>query len=569
MIIEGIGASSGISIGKVFKLQKEKIVTSNQKIEDVKREIELLEKAINKSEIEIKKIRDKTVKTIDKKHGAIFEAHLEILRDPELYGETVRIIKDEKLNAARAFQITVNNFVNLFEEMENEYMRERAGDILDVSNRVLAHLLNIDIKDPGLLDKEAVIVAEDLTPTDIASLNKKYVKGFATETGGRTGHSAIMARTLEIPAVVGTKNIIRNTEDGDVIIIDGTKGLAIINPNQNQLDKYNDLLKHHTDNIKRLKKYANKKSKTKDGRTIELGGNIGSPADLQGVIENGGEGIGLYRTEFLFMGKQYCPTEEEQFKAYKEVLEKMKDRPVIIRTLDIGGDKSVEYIGNKGEMNPFLGHRAIRLCLEQHDIFKDQIRALLRAGIYGNLKIMFPMIATIEELRDAKKMIDLSKEELIEEGVKINREVDVGIMIEVPSAAILADQFAKEVDFFSIGTNDLIQYTFAADRMNEKVSYLYQPYNPALLRLIKMVVDASHKEGKWTGICGEIAGNEKMTPLLIGLGIDELSMSASSILKIREIISKIQYKDAADIAKKALNMNSSKEVEKLIELKFN
>ncbi len=569
MIVKGIGASNGISIGKIFKLYKEKITTNDNKIDDVEKEIEKFDHALFISELEIKKIRDKTVENIDKKHGAIFDAHIEILKDPELYSETVKKIKIEKLNSAKAFQSIVDKYVNIFKEMNNEYMRERAGDILDVSDRVLAHLLNIEIKDPGLLEKEVIIVAEELTPTDTVSLNKRYVKGFATEIGGRTGHSAIMARTLEIPAVVGTKKIMENSSDGDSIIIDGKEGLVILNPDEYQLKEYKEKENKYKEYKEKLKKFKNKESKTKDGKSIELAGNIGSPEDVEGVLKNGGEGIGLYRTEFLFMGKQYCPTEEEQFQAYKVVLERMKEKPVIIRTLDIGGDKSLEYISNVKEMNPFLGHRAIRLCLEQHDIFKDQIRALLRASIYGNLKIMFPMIATIEELRDAKNMIRICKNELVEEGVRINKDIDIGIMVEVPSTALLADQFAKEVDFFSIGTNDLIQYTFAADRMNEKVSYLYQPYNPALLRLIKMVVDASHKEGKWTGMCGEIAGNEKIIPLLIGLELDELSMSASSILKIREIIGKIEFEKAKTIVKQAINMNSNKDVEDLLEENFN
>ncbi|MDW7668990.1 MAG: phosphoenolpyruvate--protein phosphotransferase [Bacillota bacterium] len=568
MIIKGIAASNGISIGEVLKLHKEKIETNNEKIYNIDKEIEKLDHALLISETEIKKIRDKTVENIDKKHGAIFDAHLEILKDPELYSETVETIKKKRVNSARAFQKIVDKYVNIFKEMDNEYMRERAGDILDVSDRVLAHLLNIEIKDPGLLEKEVIIVAEDLTPTDTASLNKRYVKGFATEVGGRTGHSAIMARTLEIPAVVGTKKIMENCSDGDTIIIDGKEGLVILNPDEYLLKEYKGKENKYSEYKEKLKKFKNKESKTKDGKSIELAGNIGSPEDVEGVLKNGGEGVGLYRTEFLFMGKQYCPSEEEQFQAYKIVLEKMKEKPVIIRTLDIGGDKSVEYMDNVKEMNPFLGHRAIRLCLEQHDIFKEQIRALLRASIYGNLKIMFPMIATIEELRDSKKMIETCKNELAEEGIEFNEDTEVGIMIEVPSAALLADQFAKEVDFFSIGTNDLIQYTFAADRMNEKVSYLYQPYNPALLRLIKMIVDASHKEGKWTGMCGEIAGNEKIIPILVGLGLDELSMSASSILKIREVLEKIDYKKAKIVAEEALNMKSNKDVEDLLEENF-
>jgi len=568
MLIKGIAASSGISIGKVFKVKKEKIVTSNEKVENIQQEISKLEVALDISEKEIMIIRDKTARKIDRKHGAIFDAHIQILRDPELLNNTIGIIKNRKLNAGRALQITVDKFVKIFEEMDSEYMRERASDILDVSNRVLGHLLNQNINDPGLMEKEGIIVAQDLTPTDTASLDKEYVKGFATDKGGRTGHSGIMARTLEIPAVVGTKTIMENSSEGDDIIIDGEEGIVIINPNEEQLKEYRKKEKIYKDNKKRLKKFKWRETKTKDGKKIELAGNIGCPEDLSGVLNNGGESIGLYRTEFLYIGKKYCPSEKEQLQAYKEVLKKMDGKSVIIRTLDVGGDKSIEYMNTSKEMNPFLGNRAIRLCLERHDIFKEQIRALLKASSYGNLKIMFPMIATIEELRDAKKMIEICKEELTDEGIEINENMEIGMMIEVPSAALLADKFAKEVDFFSIGTNDLIQYTFAADRMNEKVSYLYQPFNPALLKLIKMVVDASHSHGKWTGICGEMAGNEKIIPILVGLGLDELSMSSSSILRIREIIGKIEYEKAKEIAKAALNMNSNKEVEKLLEKNF-
>jgi len=569
MLIKGIAASSGISIGKVFKLKKEKLVTSNEKVEDIQKEISKLELALEISEKEIMKIRDKTERKMDKNHGAIFDAHIQILRDPELTKNTISIIKNRKLNVGRAFQLTVDNFVKIFEEIDSEYMRERASDIVDVSNRVLGHLLKQNIKDPGLMEKEGVIVAQELTPTDTAFLDKNYVKGFATDKGGRTGHSAIMARTLEIPAVVGTKSIMENSREGDDIIIDGEEGIVIINPNREQLKEYRKKEKIYIDNKERLKKYKWRESKTKDGKKIELAGNIGCPEDLQGVLNNGGEGVGLYRTEFLFIGKKYCPSEKEQLQAYKEVLKKMDGKPLIIRTLDIGGDKSIEYLDRTKEMNPFLGNRAIRFCLERHDIFKEQIRALLKASSYGNLKIMFPMIATIEELRDAKKMVKTCQEELIGEGIEIKENMEIGMMIEVPSAALLADKFAKEVDFFSIGTNDLIQYTFAADRMNEKVSYLYQPYNPALLRLIKMVVDASHSQGKWTGMCGEMAGDEKIIPILVGLGLDELSMTSSSILRIREIVGKIEYEKAKEIAKIALNMNSNRDVEKLLEENFN
>ncbi len=568
MKLKGISASKGIAIGPVFKFIKEKIIIDNKTIDDTETEIEKFENAVDQSIIEIKKIRDKTTETIDKNHGAIFDAHIEILKDPELHRETKNLIINEKLNGAKAFKLTVDNFVEIFNNMEVEYLKERANDIIDVSNRVLYHMLDLNLKDLSEIEKESIVVSEDITPSDTASLDKDYVMGFATKTGGNTSHSAIMARTLEIPAVVGVNDILKLCKDGDLIILDGINGEVIINPTDEEIEFYEKKNKEYKEKLENLEKYKDKKSTTIDGRTVEIGGNISCPEDVETVIKNGGEGIGLYRTEFLFMGKKYCPTEEEQFNSYKKVLKLMKDKPVIIRTLDIGGDKNVDYMDISKELNPFLGHRAIRLCLENQDIFKEQIRALLRASIYGNLKIMFPMIATIEEFREAKSMVLKEKQKLLKKGHEIGH-IDIGIMVEVPSAAILADQFAKEVDFFSIGTNDLIQYTFAADRMNERVSYLHQPYHPSLLRLIKMVIDASHKEGKWTGMCGEIAGNEKALPLILGLGLDEFSMNSSSILKIRRLICNIDYSEVKKIAEKALNMRSSEEVEQLLGREIN
>jgi phosphotransferase system enzyme I (PtsI) len=568
MKLHGIGASKGIAIGPVFKFSREKIKIDSSKIEDTEKEIEKFEDAVEQSIIEIKKIRDKTVENIDENHGAIFDAHMEILKDPELHRETKDLIINEKLNCAKAFKNTVDKFVMLFNEMDVEYMKERANDIIDVSNRVLYHMLNIDIKDLSKIKKDSIIVANDLTPSDTASLNTDYVIGFATLKGGNTSHSAIMARTLEIPAVVGIENLLESCRDGDRIIIDGIDGEVIIEPSDEEVKFYEKKAEDYKNELSDLKKYKNKPSTTKDGRTVEISGNIASHEDVENLLEKGGDGVGLYRTEYLFIGKKYCPTEEEQYNSYKKVLEMMGDKPVIIRTLDIGGDKDVEYMDTKKELNPFLGHRAIRLCLENQDIFKEQVRALLRASIYGNLKIMFPMIATIEEFREAKSMVLKEKEELLKEGYEI-KHIDIGIMVEVPSAALIADKFAKEVDFFSIGTNDLIQYTFAADRMNERVSYLYQPYHPSLLRLIKMVIDASHKEGKWTGMCGELAGNEKALPLMLGLGLDEFSMNSSNILKIRKLICSFDYSKAKKVADKALKMTSSKEVENLLEKEIN
>ncbi len=563
MKLYGIGASKGIAIGPVFKFNREKIKIDSSKIEDIEKEIEKFEDAVEQSIIEINKIRYKTVKNIDENHGAIFDAHIEILKDPELHKETKDLIISEKLNCAKAFKNIIDKFVIIFNEMDVEYMKERANDIIDVSNRVLYHILNIDIKDLSKIDKNSIIIADELTPSETISLNTYYVIGFATLKGCNTSHSAIMARTLEVPAVVGVKGLLEFCRNGDRIIVDGIDGEVIVEPSEEEIEFYEKKAKNYKNELLDLKEYKNKQSTTKDGRTVEISGNIASSEDVEGILEKGGDGIGLYRTEYLFIGKKYCPTEEEQYNSYKQVLEMMGDKPVIIRTLDIGGDKDVEYMDTKKELNPFLGHRAIRMCLENQDIFKEQVRALLRASIYGNLKIMFPMIATIEEFREAKAIVLKEKKELLKEGYEI-KHIDIGIMIEVPSAALLADHFAKEVDFFSIGTNDLIQYTFAADRMNEKVSYLYQPYHPSLLRLIKMVIDASHKEGKWTGMCGELAGNEKALPLMLGLGLDEFSMNSSNILKIRKLICKFDYTKAKKIADKAVNMTSSKEVENLL-----
>ena len=449
-------------------------------------------------------------------------------------------IKTDHVNAEHALKETSDMFITMFEQMDNEYMRERAADIRDVAKRLLSHLLNVEIVNPSMITEKVIIIAEDLTPSDTAQLNREFVKGFTTNIGGKTSHSAIMARTLEIPAVVGTKEATKLIQDGDIIIVDGFKGEVHINPTPDVIATYeNEQLKYEQQKAE-WTKLVDEKTTTADGHYVELAANIGTPEDLEGVINNGGEGIGLYRTEFLYMGRNQLPTEEEQFEAYKKVLQGMSGKPVVVRTLDIGGDKELPYLNLPKEMNPFLGLRAIRLCLEEQDIFRTQLRALLRASSYGNLKIMFPMIATLDEFRQAKAILEEEKQELLTNNINVATTIEVGIMVEIPSTAILADQFAKEVDFFSIGTNDLIQYTMAADRMNERVAYLYQPYNPAILRLVKMVIDASHNEGKWTGMCGEMAGDEIAIPLLLGLGLDEFSMSATSILKARTQILEIE-----------------------------
>lgn len=463
-----------------------------------------------------------------------------VLNDPELITPIEEKINTENVNAEYALKETTDMFIAMFKGIDNEYMQERAGDIRDVTKRIMSHLLGVKVVNPSTISEEVIIIAEDLTPSETAQLNRKYVKGFATKIGGRTSHSAIMARSLEIPAVVGTKELTQHIQDGDMVIVDGLNGIVQINPTSEQIATYEMKHQKHKEQKAEWAKLVNEKTATADHHHVEIAANIGNPEDLAGVFSNGGEGIGLYRTEFLYMDKGQLPTEDEQFEAYKSVLQGMGNKPVVVRTLDIGGDKELPYLNLPKEMNPFLGFRAIRLCLEEKQIFRTQLRALLRASSFGNLKIMFPMIATLDEFRQAKDILEKEKQTLLENGTAVAEGIEIGIMVEIPSTAILADQFAKEVDFFSIGTNDLIQYTMAADRMNERVSYLYQPYNPAILRLVKMVIDASHREGKWTGMCGEMAGDEIAIPILLGLGLDEFSMSASSILKARTQISQLK-----------------------------
>ena len=452
----------------------------------------------------------------------------------------------------------------MFEMMDDDYFRERAADIKDVSRRLLANLLGKPLPNPALIDEEVVIIADDLTPSDTAQLNKNLVRGFATNIGGRTSHSAIMARSLEIPAVVACKTITEEVKDGDLIVLDGIEGTVMINPDEATVKEYETKRAEFVAYKEELKKLVNEKTITTDGHQVELVANIGSAKDLAGVKENGGEGVGLFRTEFLYMESAELPTEEQQFEVYKEVLEGMEGKPVVVRTLDIGGDKEIEAIDLPKEMNPFLGVRAIRLCFQREDIFRTQLRALLRASVYGDLRIMFPMIATLQEFRKAKGILMEEKEKLIAEGVKVSDTLQVGIMIEIPAAAVLAHKFAKEVDFFSVGTNDLVQYTFAADRMSSGVSYLYQPFNPSILNLLKHVIDSAHAEGKWAGMCGEMAGEAIAAPLLLGLGLDEFSMSATSILAQRKLIKSVSKADMEALVEKALDCATSEEVIELV-----
>lgn len=558
--LNGIAASSGIAIAKAYRLVEPDLSFDRKTVENAEQEVERFQSALAESKGELEVIRDNAHKELGADKAAIFDAHLLVLSDPELISPIEDKIKTDKVNAESALKETADMFITMFEQMDNEYMKERAADIRDVTKRVLSHLLGVQIANPSLIAEEVIIIAEDLTPSDTAQLNRQFVKGFTTDIGGRTSHSAIMARSMEIPAVVGTKESTKQIKNGDLVIVDGLKGLVHINPTPEAIAEYKEEHRKFEDQKAEWAKLVNEKSVTADGHHVELAANIGTPKDLKGVVENGGEGIGLYRTEFLYMGRDQLPTEEEQFESYKAVLEGMGGKPVVVRTLDIGGDKELPYLNLPKEMNPFLGFRAIRLCLEEQDMFRTQLRALLRASTYGNLKIMFPMIATLDEFRQGKAILEEEKQKLISEGSQVADNIEIGIMVEIPSTAVMAEQFAKEVDFFSVGTNDLIQYTMAADRMNERVSYLYQPYNPAILRLVKMVIDAAHKEGKWAGMCGEMAGDETAIPLLLGLGLDEFSMSATSILKARSQISHLNKKDMEALAEKALHMNTAEEV---------
>ena len=565
--LQGIAASDGIAIAKVYTLTEPDLSFTKISVEDTDNEISRLEEALVVSTKEIELIKETALKNLGEEEAQVFEAHLMVLSDPELVGQVKDAITSQKVNAEHALKEVSDMFISIFAGMEdNPYMQERAADIRDVTKRVLANLLGVKIPSPATIKYEVVVVAGDLTPSDTAQLNRQYVKAFVTDIGGRTSHSAIMARSLEIPAIVGTKEITSLAKDGDLIIIDGLSGDVFLNPSEDVVAEYRAKAEAFAAQQAEWEKLKDADTFTKDGHQVELAANIGTPKDLEGVIHNGAEGVGLYRTEFLYMDSHDMPTEEDQFEAYKAVLEGMNGKPVVVRTMDIGGDKELPYLPLPHEMNPFLGYRAIRISLNEPEMFRTQLRALLRASVYGKLRIMFPMIATLNDFRGAKALLLEEKAKLVAEGVAVSDDIQVGIMIEIPAAAVLAHQFAKEVDFFSIGTNDLIQYTMAADRMNERVSYLYQPYNPSILTFIKHVIDSAHKEGKWAGMCGEMAGDQTAVPLLVGLGLDEFSMSASSVLKTRSLISKLTLEEMKALADKAINECATvQEVEALVE----
>ena len=551
--LKGIAASDGVAVAKAYLLVQPDLSFETVTVEDTSAEEARLDAALQASKDELSVIREKAVETLGEEAAAVFDAHLMVLSDPEMIGQIKETIRAKQINAEAGLKEVTDMFITIFEGMEdNPYMQERAADIRDVAKRVLAHLIGVKLPNPATIDEESIVIANDLTPSDTAQLNKKFVKAFVTNIGGRTSHSAIMARTLEIAAVLGTNDITSRVKDGDTVAVNGITGDVIINPTEEEIAEFKAAGEAYAKQKAEWAILKDAKTVTADGKHFELAANIGTPKDVEGVNANGAEAVGLYRTEFLYMDSQDFPTEDEQYEAYKAVLEGMNGKPVVVRTMDIGGDKELPYFDLPKEMNPFLGFRALRISISEtgQDMFRTQLRALLRASVHGHLRIMFPMVALLKEFRAAKAIFEEEKSKLKAEGIAVADDIEVGIMIEIPAAAMLADQFAKEVDFFSIGTNDLIQYTMAADRMNEQVSYLYQPYNPSILRLINNVIKAAHAEGKWAGMCGEMAGDQQAVPLLVGMGLDEFSMSATSVLRTRSLM----LLQNAQLWKKFLNL---------------
>lgn len=561
---KGIAASNGVAIAKAYLLVDPDLSFGKKTINDVTAEQARVDDALKASSEDVTLIKSKAEKNLGASEAQVFEAHLMVLADPEMSGAIKQKIADDKVNAEAAVKEVTDMYIGMFEAMtDNEYMQERAADIRDVTKRIMSHLLHVSLPNPALIDEEVVLVSKDLTPSDTAQLDRQFVKGILTDLGGRTAHASIMARTLEIPAVVGSDVATKEISAGDLVIVDGLTGDVIANPDDDTLATYQKKADGYLAQRAEWAKLKDEQSVSADGKEFVIGANIGSPKDMAAVLDNGSEGIGLYRTEFLYMESDHLPTEDEQFEAYKAVVEKMGDKPVTVRTMDIGGDKHLSYWQLPEEENPFLGYRAIRISLDQTEIFRTQLRALLRASAFGNLWIMFPMIATLGEFRAAKKIYIEERTKLEESGVKVG-DIKLGIMIEIPAAAMLADKFAKEVDFFSIGTNDLIGYTMAADRGNDRVAYLYQPYNPSILRLINNVIAAAHNEGKFVAMCGEMAGDPIAVPILMGMGLDEFSMSAPSVLQTRSLMKKLDTTKMAELAKQALDAETNDEVIALV-----
>ena len=559
-LIKGIAASPGIAIGKAFLYKETKLEIVEKSSLTKEEEIERLLKGREIAKAQLEEIKENTLKKLGKDKADIFEGHITLLEDEELMSEIDSKISSEKYTAEFALNEAIDEYATMLGNLEDAYFKERAGDLRDIGKRWLYGVMNTKVVDLSKLEPETIIVARELNPSDTAQINLENVLAFVTEIGGKTAHSSIMARSLELPAVVGVGAILEKLEDNQIIIVDAVKGEVLVNPNEETIKEYQAKRENFLKEKEELKKLKDKEAISKDGIKVDVWGNIGSPNDVKGILSNGGFGIGLYRTEFLFMEKDSFPTEDEQFEAYKVVAEAMNGYPVTIRTMDIGGDKELPYLDLPKELNPFLGYRAIRISLENKDMFKTQLRAILRASQYGQIKIMYPMISSINEIRKANTILEECKKELDEIGKIYDRNIKVGIMVETPSTAIIAYKFAKEVDFFSIGTNDLTQYFLAVDRGNEMVSTLYNSFNPAVLEAIQKVIDAAHDANINVSMCGEFAGDKKATKLLLGMGLDSFSMSASSGLQVKKIIRNSSYADAQKYRDLVLQQNTPEEV---------
>jgi len=559
-IFKGIDASPGIAIGKVFLCKDTELELNKNKIKDTETEISKLLNGQKLTKIQLEEIREKTRKKLGDNKAAIFDGHITLLEDEDLIEEVKLKIEDENFSAELALNDGIEEYCEMIANLDDEYLRERVGDLRDIAKRWIKNILGVESIDLGNLAPNTVIIAKDLTPSDTAQMDLANVQGFVTEIGGKTAHSAIMARSLEVPAVVGTKDIMDKVNNGEMIIVDALTGEIIVEPTKEEIEKYTVKKDKYLAEKEELRKLSSGEAITKDGRKVSAYANIGSPKDLVGVLKNGADGIGLYRTEFLFMDNDRLPTEEEQLEAYKEVAERMEGKPVTIRTMDIGGDKALPYMKLPHEENPFLGYRALRVSLDRVDMFKTQLRALLRASAYGQVKIMFPMVISLNEVRKSKEILEECKAELRAEGIAFDEDVKIGIMVETPATAFRARQFAKEVDFFSIGTNDLTQYTLAVDRGSEQISNLYDTYNPAVLEAIRLSIEGAHEGGITISMCGEFAGDENATALLLGLGLDAFSMSASSIPKIKRNLINSSYEEAKILAKEALELSTAEEI---------
>ena len=566
-MITGIPASPGIVFGKALVLKEEKIVLDFQKISEDQVEAEVARfYAGREAAVEqLNSIHQRALKSLGEEKAAIFEGHLMILEDEELEEEIIDYLRSNKVNASVAASKIIDQQVEMLSEIDDEYLKERAGDIRDIGNRLIKNILGMHIVDLGDIAEESILVAYDLTPSETAQLNLEKVLGFITDIGGRTSHTSIMARSLELPAIVGTNDVTARVNTGDYLILDAVNNRVYVNPTQAEIDELKTLEAKLAEEKAELAKLKDLPAVTLDGHKVEVVANIGTIRDCEGAHRNGAEGVGLYRTEFLFMDRDQLPSEEEQFIAYKEVVEAMEGRLVVLRTMDIGGDKELPYLNLPKEMNPFLGWRAVRIALDRREILHAQLRAVLRASAFGKLAVMFPMIISVEEIRELKSVLETLKAELRAEGKAFDENIQVGVMVETPSAAVNAKFLAKEVDFFSIGTNDLTQYTLAVDRGNELISHLYNPMSPSVLGLIKQVIDASHAEGKWTGMCGELAGDERATLLLLGMGLDEFSMSAISVPHIKKLVRSVSYQEAKALADEALQKPIAAEIEQLIQ----